>query len=83
APAPAGAFLSVSGRGTQKKLFRLVRSGLVTDLPFSGLHLTDCSVLIPAGRRIGKPPVGELCPSAGAVLQFVATVRDLSTFKAS
>jgi len=45
--------------------------------------LTGSSVLFPAGYQIKKLPFGELCPSAGAVLQFVATVRDLSTFMAS
>jgi hypothetical protein len=40
-------------------------------------------VLIPAGYQIKKWPFGELCPSAGAVLQFLATIQDLSTVKAS
>jgi hypothetical protein len=43
----------------------------------------NVSTVFPAGYQIKKPPFGELCPSAGAVLQFLATVRDLSTVKAS
>jgi len=35
-------------------------TAVVTDRSFNAVVLDGGSVLIPAGRRIGKPPFGEL-----------------------